>query len=82
MFNEFIQLFRELFLSLNFSPSQASMLSEGTAFVSLLLLAGVAYYVAWFILKRTVISLIRRCSEPLQEGVTEPTNQKRSLLRF
>ena len=60
MFNEFIQLFRELFLSLNFSPSQASMLSEGTAFVSLLLLAGVAYYVAWFVIKRTVISLIQR----------------------
>lgn len=50
----------KLLQPLQFSESTLLMFSEGVSFVSLLVLAIIAYYLSWYIIKRTLVVIITK----------------------
>jgi miniconductance mechanosensitive channel len=60
MFDWIIEVFTKIALRLNLSEHYASILSEGIAFISLTFIAIAFYYLAWYIIKRTLYQFIKR----------------------
>ena len=71
MFESFIKLLMELFLSMHFSYDHAQLMAEGSVFASLILGAIAAYYLTWFILKKTIISFIQRSENNFDDILVE-----------
>jgi len=60
MFENLINLFESILTKAGASEHIASLGSEAIAFISLLALSVVVYYVVWFIISRTLIVFIHR----------------------
>ncbi len=67
MFQEIIQLFRELFLSLHLSGYQSLVFAESATFICLVLLAVVVYFIARFFIKRIVNQIIHRTDTEIDD---------------
>lgn len=60
MFKSFIDFFYAFVLKLGATESFAQLSAEAITFISLVVLAIIAYYISWYIIKRTVIVVIHR----------------------
>ncbi|MBG0781110.1 MAG: mechanosensitive ion channel family protein [Bacteroidales bacterium] len=60
MFDWIIETFKKIALRINLSEYYASILSESIAFISLIIIAIACYYLAWYIIKRTLYQFIKR----------------------
>ncbi len=67
MFEPIIRFFQEIFTSLHFSYQQALVLAESSTFAGLLVLSIVIYFLSWYIIKRTVVRLIKHSSTQLDD---------------
>jgi miniconductance mechanosensitive channel len=60
MFTPFIEVFERLFEPLHLSEYFLKVFSQGTTFLAMFAASMLFYFVAWFLIRRTIIALIQR----------------------
>jgi miniconductance mechanosensitive channel len=60
MLTPYIQFLESVFQSLNLTDYYFKLLTQGTAFLSIVIGSMMFYFVAWFIINRTIIAMIHR----------------------
>jgi miniconductance mechanosensitive channel len=60
MLKPYIQFLESVFQTLNLTEYYFKMLTQGTAFLSVVIGSMIFYFIAWFVINRTIIALIQR----------------------
>lgn len=60
MLTPYIQFLESIFQPLNLTEYYLKLITQGTAFVSVVIGSMVFYFIAWFVINRTIIALIKR----------------------
>lgn len=71
MFEDLLLFFYETALKIGFSERYASIASEGTAFLGLFAVSFILYYLTWYIIKRTLVVVIRKSENNFDDILVE-----------